>query len=351
MKRFLLTAWILFALVISSVNAQITVNRQDFPSIGYLVVNAVDEVTIIDPGQPGANQVWDFSNLVPTTVDSTYYLSPEGLPGYQDYPQANIATNHNPGSFPGGGYNVNFWNYSDQGLKAIADETLVNLFGTFYFAFHLSYTPPTNQVTFPFTYGSTNVQDFVMDWITAVRNDGVTTDSSLVRSYGNIDCLADAYGTMILPDGNFPVLRVRETWSSVDSSYIWESGTWKYDSDTVSNWTQYRWYANDFGEVGFYSENSAKANGFTFFRSETLVGVDDPVKQQEFTICPNPASSTVRIVCAKPIEKVEILDNSGRIVMQSGNKSTLNISGLNPGMYFIRIISGNEIGCRKLYKL
>jgi hypothetical protein len=351
MTRCLLTTTILLTLLISSVNAQITINRQDFPGIGYLVVTAVDEVTTVDPGQPGTGQVWDLSNLIPTTTDSTWYLSPVGLPGYQNYPQANLATNHNPGSYPAGGYNVNYWNYSDQSLKGVASESLVNLFGAFYFAFHILYTPPTNQIAFPFTYGSTDGQDFVMELITTVRNEGVTTDSSLVRSHGNIDYLADASGTMILPDGNFPVLRVRETWNSVDSSFIWESGAWVYDTDTVNNWTQYRWYANDYGEVGFCSENSAKANGFTFFRSETLVGVDEPVKQAEFTIYPNPSSSIVRIISTKPIEKADILDNSGRIVMHSENKSVLNISGLVPGIYFIRIYSGTSTGCRKLYKL
>jgi hypothetical protein len=332
-------------------NAQITITWQDFPGVGTLVVNAVDESTVIDPGQPGLNQVWDFSNLVTTTIDSTYYILPEGAPGYENYPDANVATNHNPGSYPNGGYNVNFWNYSGSGIKAIADESLVNLFGSFYFAFHIEYIPRGSQVMFPYTYGSTSSQDFVMKWITAIRNEGVTTDSSKTVSHVNMDCLADAGGTMILPDGSFQVLRVRETWISIDSSYTWTSGAWVYDSDTVSNWTQYRWYANDIGEVGFYKPVSARANGFTFFKSETIVGLEEPSLADGFTIYPNPASSWIKLDSKEKIDKVEIADNTGRISILSENHSAIDISKLSPGLYIVKVYSENNIISKKLFKL
>jgi hypothetical protein len=351
MKRFLPAFAAICLTTIFSMNAQITINWQDFPGVGTLVINAVDESTPVDPGQPGLNQVWDFSNLVPTTIDSTYYILPEGAPGYENYPDANVATDHNPGSFPNGGYNVNFWNYSGTGIKAIADESLVNVFGTFYFAFHIEYIPRGSQVTFPFTYGSTSSQDFVMKWITAIRNEGVTTDSSKTVSHVNMDCLADGSGTMILPDGSFPVLRVRETWSSTDSSYTWTSGAWVYESDTVSNWTQYRWYANDIGEVGFYRPAESRANGFTFFKSETIVGIEEPLSADDVNLYPNPASTWIRIDAKEKIDKIEIVDNSGRMTILSENQSAIDVSKLSRGLYFVRVYTDNSISSKKLFKL
>ena len=121
MKSFVLTISATL-LVILSVNAQISINRTDFPAIGDLVVTAMDDINTINPGQPGPNKTWEFVNLVPTVYDSTYYISPVGAPGYQNYPDANIVTNHNPNQYPNG-YNINYWNFSEANMKGIADES------------------------------------------------------------------------------------------------------------------------------------------------------------------------------------------------------------------------------------
>jgi hypothetical protein len=331
------------------VKAQITVTRQDFPDIGNLVVSALDNVTPIDPGQPGTNRTWDFGNLVPYSYDSTYYISPAGAPGYQNYPEANVITNHNPNQFPGG-YNINFWNYSDTAIIGVADESLINFFGTIFMALHITYIPPSAMISFPFTYGSSKVQNFVMDWITAFRDNGVVTDSSRTISHVNLNYLADASGTLILPDGSFPALRVKEEWSSIDSSFTWTSGAWVFDSDTTSSWTQYRWYANDYGEVGFYSTNSKKGNGFTFFKSETVVGINDGTTKPDFRLYPSPAHSVINIETGKTVEKAEITDMNGRLVQVTGNPTAIDISGLMPGTYMIRVYSGNRFASGKFIK-
>jgi hypothetical protein len=352
MKRSILVSLILFASLISIVNAQITITRQDFPGIGYLVVSAIDEVTVVDPGQSGMGQVWDFSNLVPTSYDSTYWTSPVGAPLYQDYPEASIATNHNPGTFPNGGYNFNYRRLTDQGYADVGDETLINLFGDFYIAIHISITPIVDNMTFPFNYGDAGDQAIVMAWITAIRQAGVTTDSSKTVSHMSVNYLADASGTMILPDGSFPVLRVKMDVSTVDTGYVWTDGAWVYDSDTTSTWTQFKWFANDFGEVGSYMSGSKRGtNGFTFFKSETLVGLNEHLKQAEFSIYPNPTSSSIRIISKETFERVDIQDNTGRTVMHSDKQASLDVSGLAPGLYFIRIFYGNSMGSGKFYKL
>lgn len=347
MKRTALLITLLLA-ALAALNAQITITRADFPDIGYMVVHAVDDVTPIDPGQPGANQVWDFSNLIPVTVDSTIYTSPEGMPNAQNYPEANIATNHNPGSFPNGGYNVNYWNFSSQGLKGVADESLVNLFGTVFFAFHIDFIPPTDQVTFPLNYGDATSQAFTMDWITAIRNGGITTDSSRTISHVNMDCLADAWGTMILPDGSFPALRVQETWNSVDSSFLWESGSWIFDEATVSSRTLYRWYANDVGEVGYWDPDGRKGPGFTFFKSETLVGLDEQSSLTDFELYPNPASNHVSVRSGELFDRIEILDQTGKILFGTTTMNSLDLAALPEGTYLVRVFKGSFFSTKKL---
>ena len=349
MKHSLLSFLVFIFIIASQGKAQITITLADFPEIGNLVVSAVDNVTTIDPGSPGMNQIWDFSDLIPAAYDSTYYISPVGAPGYQNYPEANMVSNHSPNQYPGG-YNINFWNYSDTEIKGVADESLVNFFGNFFMAFHIRYIPPSGLIGFPFSYGSSKVQSFVMDWITAFRDNGVVTDSTRTISHVNLDCLIDGSGTLIIPDGSFPALRAKEVWSSIDSSFTWTSGAWVYDSDTTSNWTQYRWYANDYGEVGFYSPNSKKGNGFTFFKSETVVGINDRATRPAFRLYPSPANSMIHIESVRKIEKVEIVDLAGNLMLVTQSSNALDVSGLLPGMYLVRVYSGNGFTSDKFIK-
>jgi hypothetical protein len=178
----------------------------------------------------------------------------------------------------------------------------------------------------------------------------VVVDSAKTVSHINLNCLVDAWGTMILPDGSFPVIRVKEVFNTIDSSFTWSGGTWVYVSDTVSNWTQYRWYANDYGEVGFYSEGSKKGDGFTFFKSETLVGNGTLTKQEEFSIYPNPASSIVRVISERSPEKIEIVDNTGRTMIRTSNQETVDVSGLSPGWYFLKVMTESKIHIGKFFK-
>lgn len=348
MRKTLLSIFLLCILT-SGTDAQITINKDDFPQVNYLVVRAVDDVTTVDPGQAGLNQSWDFSNLIPITYDSTYYESPAGFPGYENYPDANVVSNHNPDSFVGG-YNVNFWKYTDTEIKAIADETLINIWGTIDMALHIRYIPPTGM-SLPMNYGDIRNKIFAIEWFTAVRNEGVTTDSMRMISHVNMNYQVDASGNMILPDGSFPVLRVKTAWSSIDSSFIWQSGNWVYDSDTTSNWTQYNWYANDFGEVGIYRIDAKKGNGFTFFKSSTLVGVDEKKDQISMNIYPNPVSTNFVIDTKWSYKKIEILDLSGRVLMTSEFQQNPDVSWLNSGIYFVRISDEKNNLIRKFYKL
>lgn len=347
MRKTLLSIILLFA-VNFGINAQITITKDDFPQVNYLIVKALDDVTVVDPGGAGINQTWDFSNLVPVTYDSTYYESPEGFPGFENYPDANVVSNHNPNSFPGG-YNINFWKYTDTEIKAIADETLINIWGTIDMAIHLQYIPAIGM-NVPMNYGDVKAKYFVMDWVTAVRNEGVTTDSMRTISHVNMTYQVDASGTMILPDGNLQVLRVKMDWNSVDSSFIWNSGNWNYDNDTTSVWTQYNWYAKDFGEVGVFRIDAKKGNGFTFFKSSTLVGLNENRESAEISVYPNPVSSNLRIETEKNYNKLEILDLSGRILLTAEYQQNTDVSFLHPGIYFVRICDEKSILTKKFYK-
>jgi len=349
MKKLVPVLFALSVMLVIQANAQISVVREDFPDIGTLVISATDNTTTIDPGQPGLNRTWDFSNLVASGYDSVYYINPTQAPGYQNYPSANIATKHNPLSYPNG-FNVNFWDYSTTNIKGIADESLINLFGDFYIAFHIHYLPPSANLDFPIDYGDSKSQNFVIDWYTATRSGGLTTDTSRTVSHVALNCNADASGTMILPGGSFEVLRVKEVFNTTDSSFTWNGSSWVFDNTSTSMWTQYRWYAKNHGEVGFYGPGSKDTDGFTFFHSQTITGMSDFEALRNIAVFPNPATTFLNVSPSEQVSAIEVLDQAGNLLKQQSGESSVNVSDLPAGIYLVRIRCGKDVVTKKFCK-
>ena len=61
------------------------------------------------------------------------------------------------------------------------------------------------------------------------------------------------------------------------------------------------------------------------------------------SIYPNPASTELNIESETDFSGVMIYDNLGRVVMQSGNETTINVSGLPEGAYFVRPYSETNV--------
>ena len=79
-------------------------------------------------------------------------------------------------------------------------------------------------------------------------------------------------------------------------------------------------------------------------------GVKDLPAANEYMLYPNPATSTVRITAPGPEIRVAIFDAPGRMVLKQDFQAPeceVNIAGLQPGIYFVRI---NETTIRKLVK-
>lgn len=344
MKRNLPMAALLLLMTLGA-NSQITINTSDFPSIGYLYIHALDNTTTINPGNAGTNQTWDFSNLIASTYDSVYYLSSQGLPGAANYPQANMAEDHNPNS---SSYNYNYCETTNLGWKWYADETYMPIFGTFTMGLHVKYEPAPLQLKCPFTFGSSSSESFKATFTIASRNAGVLVDSSMTISHETVTMNGDASGTMILPDGSFPVLRVKEQITSVDSNFTWNGSSWTFNDTSMVNWYSYRWYTNNYGEIGYWSEDNKKAPSFNFFKSSVLVGIKDK-NHVDFTISPNPVTDMINISTSGQLKQCQIIDMNGNRVKNS-SESKISVSDLAKGIYVIRINTTRGTGVGKFTK-
>ena len=90
---------------------------------------------------------------------------------------------------------------------------------------------------------------------------------------------------------------------------------------------------------GFYGNN------FLFFENNnSSTSVFD--KSNEVSIFPNPAKNILNIQTYKSIDRIEIIDQLGKTIINNDFCKTLNISTLSKGMYTINLYKGNE----KIYK-
>jgi uncharacterized repeat protein (TIGR02543 family) len=116
---------------------------------------------------------------------------------------------------------------------------------------------------------------------------------------------------------------------------------------------------------------AVKANGYYIFSNITAnhsiivtfkassTGNDVPMQETEtINIFPNPVENELFIRSEQQIEKVVILDISGRVVVSTGlttvgvteHSLSINVSHLPKGLYFVKIFAGNQSITKKIIK-
>ncbi len=90
--------------------------------------------------------------------------------------------------------------------------------------------------------------------------------------------------------------------------------------------------------------------GFLRFGNEPL-SLENNVLSN-IKIYPNPAQSVITIVgSTAPFSTMEIIDAQGKIVIiRKDGISGIDVSGLEAGIYFVKMTSGNRTAIRKLIK-
>ena len=122
----------------------------------------------------------------------------------------------------------------------------------------------------------------------------------------------------------------------------------------VAAWAQWIFPIDDTSMDGVYtvSVNFAGHGYETKFGVNTNLGVED-LNVSEFSIYPNPTSEMLNVEGNTQIEKVVIYDLLGRTVLENSpmaEKTQINISSLNNGVYLVSITSEGKRTVRKIVK-
>lgn len=105
-------------------------------------------------------------------------------------------------------------------------------------------------------------------------------------------------------------------------------------------------------EDALYFSANLDEGGIELWRLTTdALNVKDIESLDDLDIYPNPAKSTLNIKSQHEIKNVKLMDATGRTVLEKNFNSTevdLDVSNLQPSVYFINITTNNSIHSTKI---
>lgn len=310
-KRIVLYTFLVMS-ISWSLQGQITITANDILGvIGKTQVIEQDSsgTIVVNVGGSGPNQVWDFSASNPDALVATYeHLQPNGTPFSSDFPSANMVEKISFTGAPGTIYN--YREVTDNQMSNLGSATDLSLMGV-----------PFSRVTksrrtlapLPLAYENT-WSEMVSDTNAAFGIVSIISDTSTFT--------VDAWGTVILPKGQVPVLRIRQDSRGSSSSVV--AG---FNQTTRSADISYFWVSRDNLIVAWAtSEDGETDPNFTttsFFAllseasGTTSLTDNEPTRTQVLTAAPNPflhqTEFRFTLMVSEDV-RLDVFDQAGRLV-------------------------------------
>ncbi|NND93331.1 MAG: T9SS type A sorting domain-containing protein [Flavobacteriales bacterium] len=303
---------IIIGLVSASSAGQITLTADDMPSAGDMIPFTVSAVLPdgIDPSETGEAMVWDYSQLSPgiNGVD-TFYTVEETPFLYQFF--------FNNGLL-----------YPDHQADHARKEMSVNL-GLVNITNAFSYFKSDDEGYRNVGFGAnvnglpSSVRNIPIDWIyefpLEYENESFSPSASQLEipTLGYYEheqerqVLVEGWGTLILPNQSYEVLKVKMVVNAIDSVYIESLGTGfpiVQPEETI-----YQWLALGEGEPLLQISQQVGFGYTVRYRYEDAVAIEE-LNDVNVRIYPNPASEVLLVNSSENrISRYAILDTKGNL--------------------------------------
>ncbi len=321
MKQALLAAFV--AVFAARSWAQPVLDVPFLPQAGTTVTLGGNEFSGADPGPAGADQTWDFSGLTQTFEESYIFMDPAATPFADLYPDANLAAQQPDTSYF-------YYDLTGSTVESIGFAKDQVGFGLVYTDFALD---PERIISIPFTYNDSESDTF------AGIQGALGFD---VEISGTKSIEADAWGTLVLPSGEFMnTVRLREVRSQTSNSFTFESVIYRWISPERVFWLLELGENSNTGGVTDHLNRWALAPltvgmadtppepaGFNILN--TVVQSGDPIRIWSWT--PTTGSLTFNDPRGRRIKTID-RTTLGREGME------LSTMGLTSGVYLITFIS------------
>ena len=345
--------WLSLAFVCCSLIAkgQISITSADLPNLQetYTRANALD-FGGFDFSATGADYTWDFSSLESLNSNTLDFVSVGDAPFTyqflfnnpfdQDY-LANLVLETE-------GVDTNTEISLDdfyQFYKLTDDAYSIVGYGATISGFPVpAKTDPIDVVySLPIEFGDTHSS--YSEWLIEIPS-LVTYLLKQDRSYE-----VDGYGTLVLPDGSYEVLRLKMDILSQDSLVIPQ---FEIDVEFDRESTEYQWLALEEGlPVLQATENFGVISAISYKIEEVVDKVEESLAFT-FTMYPNPANDLLWVnTGTTETSSMKIHDVFGKLVMEENNisvRAPISIEYLSAGVYYIQCSSAHETAIKQLIK-
>ena len=194
----------------------------------------------------------------------------------------------------------------------------------------------------------------------------MAADTKILRGlayFNNAGTLGN-YAFQLGPSTTTPnIILTPNTWVRVGCSYNKTTGEVKWKGPGFDGFVMGAGTATDIDEIDFLvtgggTTNAASAttkfdNYSAVAKAASALLSNNEIITQKFSIYPNPANDLVTISknSAIDITSITVTDINGRIVKEINNDATtINVSDLNAGVYFLKINTAEGSGTTKLIK-
>lgn len=352
MKKFSRFAVILILLSSSLIaKAQISITSDDMPALqgDYLRANALN-LDGFDFAATGENYNWDFSSLESQNSNTLDFVS------VGDAPFAYQFLFNNPFDPEYGadlvietdgfdtGTDISLDNFY-QFYKLTDDAYSIVGYGATISGFPVpAKTDPIDVVySLPIEFGDNH--NSYSEWLIEIPS-LATYLLKQDRSYE-----VDGYGTLVLPDGSYDVLRLKMDILSQDSLVIPQ---FEIDVEFERESTEYHWLALGEGvPVLQATERFGVISAITYKSDEVIDNISE-LSSFTFAMYPNPAQEILWIQSSSSESSaVKIFDAFGKLTLEENfivGRAALDIAELASGVYYVNFTNGNGTSTQKLIK-
>ena len=95
--------------------------------------------------------------------------------------------------------------------------------------------------------------------------------------------------------------------------------------------------------------NGSNSGHVRVYDLSAILSLEDNKISKNFTVRPNTVNNHLQLASSLELKKVTIYNYYGQLVLQS-NTTTINVSGLSSGVYFIEVETNKGKGVKKIIK-
>jgi hypothetical protein len=323
-----------FLLVFASIG-QITITNADLPSSGdTVVVSITNSIGSVDPDMSGADVTWDFSTLVPNEQTVERFVAVSGTPiAYQFafnngflYPdhEANVAQDAPDRDVAGMLSLTEVFNYFDNASPAYRQTG----FGANFNGAPLPIRYDTIETIYELPMNYNDAYESKLYWEASIPSLGYFSQHKVIQNE------VDGWGTLILPNGTYPVLKIKKTIVENDSVYV---DQFNFGSQIpVPEAIEYHFMGAEsivpLLKVVMTGGNVTEARYKDAHDPSLSV---EEIVENDFKLYPNPTNGIVNVSNIDNLKAISILDVRGKVYPININNS-IDVSFLNSGVYFMR---------------